>query len=259
MARRDGRLPTPWTVSTPHRPSGISILSNFYDRQVLFTGISAVPAAGNRRRVNLRKKTRERTRPCGASSGFSCLCSSRVSCFRRAALGARLLSLQSHFKWEQAHSAYLSQTGALAGYSLKKRHAGHRRTNLTACAMRVFPRSQAQGLPPRFQRSAHIGSITISIYHNILWMSRYKFYILMIGNKPLDPASSIQRRIRPPVSWSYSWKRQRTSFAGPNPSMLRPQMLRPKYSLSVPCRKIFVHLRLPQERISSDFQNARRR
>ena len=89
MARRIGRLPTPWTVSTPHRPSGISFLSNFYDRQVLFTGIPAVPAAGNRRRVNLRKKTRERTRPCGASSGFSCLCSSRVSCFRRAALGAR--------------------------------------------------------------------------------------------------------------------------------------------------------------------------
>ena len=90
-------------------------------------------------------------------------------------------------------------------------------------------------------------------------MSRYKFYILMIGNKPLDPASSIQRRIRPPVSWSYSWKRQRTSFAGPNPSMLRPQMLRPKYSLSLPCRKIFVHLRLPQERISSVFPKARRR
>ena len=89
MARRIGRLPTPWTVSTPHRPSGISFLSNFYDRQVLFTGIPAFPAAGNRRRVNLRKKTRERTRPCGASSGFSCLCSSRVSCFRRAALGAR--------------------------------------------------------------------------------------------------------------------------------------------------------------------------
>ena len=60
-----GRLPTPWTVSTPHRPSGISFLSNFYDRQVLFTGIPAFPAAGNRRRVNLRKKTRERTRPCG--------------------------------------------------------------------------------------------------------------------------------------------------------------------------------------------------
>ena len=57
--------------------------------KVLFTGIPAFPAAGNRRRVNLRKKTRERTRPCGASSGFSCLCSSRVSCFRRAALGAR--------------------------------------------------------------------------------------------------------------------------------------------------------------------------
>ena len=89
MARRVRRLPTPWTVSTPHRPSGISFLSNFYDRQVLFTGIPAVPTAGNRRRVNLRKKTRERTRPCGASSGFSCLCSSRVSCFRRAALGAR--------------------------------------------------------------------------------------------------------------------------------------------------------------------------
>ena len=94
MARRDGRLPTPWTVSTPHRPSGISILSNFYDRQVLFTGIPAVPAAGNRRRVNLRKKTRERARPCGASSGFSCLCSSWLSCFRRAALGARLYSFQ---------------------------------------------------------------------------------------------------------------------------------------------------------------------
>ena len=84
MARRVGRLPTPWTVSTPHRPSGISVLSNFYDRQVLFTGIPAVPAAGNCRRVNLRKKTRERTRPCGASSNFSCLCSSRLSCFRRA-------------------------------------------------------------------------------------------------------------------------------------------------------------------------------
>ena len=97
----------------------------FLDRQVLFTGIPAVPAAGNRRRVNLRKKTRERTRPCGASSGFSCLCSSRLSCFRRAALGARLLSLQSHFKWEQAHSAYLSQTGAQANYSLKKFRAGH--------------------------------------------------------------------------------------------------------------------------------------
>ena len=35
MARRIGRLPTPWTVSTPHRPSGISVLSNFYDRQSL--------------------------------------------------------------------------------------------------------------------------------------------------------------------------------------------------------------------------------
>ena len=35
MARRVGRLPTPWTVSTPHRPSGISVLSNFYDRQSL--------------------------------------------------------------------------------------------------------------------------------------------------------------------------------------------------------------------------------
>ena len=89
MARRIGRLPTPWTVSTPHRPGGISVLSNFYDRQVLFAGISAVPTAGNRRRVNLRKKTRERTRPCWASSNFSCLCSSRLSCFRRAALGAR--------------------------------------------------------------------------------------------------------------------------------------------------------------------------
>ena len=65
MARRVGRLPTPWTVSTPHRPSGISFLSNFYDRQVLFTGIPAFPAAGNRRRVNLRKKTRERAHPCG--------------------------------------------------------------------------------------------------------------------------------------------------------------------------------------------------
>ena len=94
MARRIGRLPTPWTVSTPHRPSGISFLSNFYDRQVLFTGIPAFPAAGNRRRVNLRKKTRERTRPCGASSDFSCLCSSRVSCFRRAALGTRLYSFE---------------------------------------------------------------------------------------------------------------------------------------------------------------------
>ena len=77
------------------------------------------------------------------------------------------------------------------------RHPGF---SSTTCAMRVFPRSQAQGLPPRFQRSAHIGSITISMYHNILWMSRYKFYILMIGNKPLDPASPIQRRIRPPIS-----------------------------------------------------------
>ena len=66
----------------------------FLDRQVLFTGIPAVPAAGNRRRVNLRKKTRKRARPCGASSGFSCLCSSRVSCFRRAALGARLYSFE---------------------------------------------------------------------------------------------------------------------------------------------------------------------
>ena len=37
----------------------------FLDRQVLFTGIPAVPAAGNRRRVNLRKKTRERAHPCG--------------------------------------------------------------------------------------------------------------------------------------------------------------------------------------------------
>ena len=93
--------------------------------KVLFTSIPAVPTAGNRRKGNLRKETRERTRPCGASSNFSCLCSSRLSCFRRAALGARLLSLQSHFKWEQAHSAYLSQTGAQANYSLKKFRAGH--------------------------------------------------------------------------------------------------------------------------------------
>ena len=33
--------------------------------KVLFAGIPAVPAAGNRRRVNLRKKTRERAHPCG--------------------------------------------------------------------------------------------------------------------------------------------------------------------------------------------------
>ena len=66
----------------------------FLDRQVLFTGIPAVPAAGNRRRVNLRKKTRERAHPCGASSDFSCLCSSRLSCFHRTALGARLYSFQ---------------------------------------------------------------------------------------------------------------------------------------------------------------------
>ena len=102
MARRVGRLPTPWTVSTPHRPSGISVLSNFYDRQVLFTGIPAVPAAGNRRRVNLRKKTRERAHPCGASSGFSCLCSSRLSCFRCAALGAGFIS--SSRRWAYSTS-----------------------------------------------------------------------------------------------------------------------------------------------------------
>ena len=58
----------------------------------------------------------------------------------------------------------------------------------------------------------------------------------------------------PLVSRSYSWKRQRTSFAGPNPSILRP-----KYSLSLPCRKIFVHLRLPQERVSPVFTKVRRR
>lgn len=110
MARRIGRLPTPWTVSTPHRPSGISFLSNFYDRQVLFTGIPAFPAAGNRRRVNLRKKTRERTRPCGASSDFSCLCSSRVSCFHRAALGARLHSFQPG-KGEQSASCLRNPCG----------------------------------------------------------------------------------------------------------------------------------------------------
>ena len=47
-------------------PSQRHFLSfKFLDRQVLFTGIPAVPAAGNRRRVNLRKKTRERAHPCG--------------------------------------------------------------------------------------------------------------------------------------------------------------------------------------------------
>ena len=75
----------------------------YKDRQVLFTGIPAVPTAGNRRGVNLRKKTRERTRPCGASSDFSCLCSSRLSRFRRAALGARLHSFQPG-KGEQSTS-----------------------------------------------------------------------------------------------------------------------------------------------------------
>ena len=49
------------------------------------------------------------------------------------------------------------------------RHPG---VSATTCAMRVFPRSQAQGLPPRFQRSAHKESITGFIYHNILNMSR---------------------------------------------------------------------------------------
>ena len=47
-------------------PSQRHFLSfKFLDRQVLFTGIPAVPAAGNRRRVNLRKKTRERAHPYG--------------------------------------------------------------------------------------------------------------------------------------------------------------------------------------------------
>ena len=91
MARRIGIGRLPNSLDGFHAaPSRRHFRSfKFLDRQVLFTGIPAVPAAGNRRRVNLRKKTRERTRPCGASSDFSCLCSSRVSCFRRAALGAR--------------------------------------------------------------------------------------------------------------------------------------------------------------------------
>ena len=58
----------------------------FYNRQVVFSGISAVPAAGSRRRSCERKKTREQT-TLWVKSDFSCLRSFQIFNSRCAARG----------------------------------------------------------------------------------------------------------------------------------------------------------------------------
>ena len=69
----------------------------------------------------------------------------------------------------------------------------HPEVSATTCAMRVFPRSQAQSLPPRFQRSAHKESMTILIYHNILCLSIQNFFYLVFLLKCSEP--SVVRQI----------------------------------------------------------------
>ena len=81
----------------------------FLDRQVLFTGIPAVPAAGNRRRVNLRKKTRERAHPCGhrPTSRVSVLLGYPVFAAPRWARGF----IPSSRGWEQSTSCLRNLCG----------------------------------------------------------------------------------------------------------------------------------------------------
>ena len=74
---------------------------------------------------------------------------------------------------------------------LKRTNLGivrHPEVSATTCAMRVFPRSQAQSLPPRFQRSAHKESMTILIYHNILCLSIQNFFYLVFLLKCSEPS-----------------------------------------------------------------------
>ena len=70
--------------------------------KVLFTSIPAVPTAGNRRRVNLRKKTRERAHPCGhrPTSRVSVLLGYPVFAAPRWARGF----ISSSQRWEQSTS-----------------------------------------------------------------------------------------------------------------------------------------------------------
>lgn len=60
--------------------------SILYDRQAVFSGIPAVPAAGSRRRSCERKKTREQT-TLWVKSDFSCLRSFQIFNSRCAARG----------------------------------------------------------------------------------------------------------------------------------------------------------------------------
>lgn len=161
----------PGRFSTPYRPYGSPWSNFFYDRQVPFHRHSCRPVTGSRLGVDYIKRHGSGL-PQWVSVNFSCLCSSLDIPFSLCRFKHRLLLLQDHSKWGTDAVRPSFPNSCPGRWLLKECRTGHRRTNLTACAMRVFPRSQVKYLSPRFQRSAHKESITGFIYHNILNMSR---------------------------------------------------------------------------------------
>ena len=172
MTRRIGKLPNSLDGFQRRTVLSGSPWSNFfYDRQVPFHRHSCRPVTGSRLGVDYIKRHGSGL-PQWVSVNFSCLCSSLDIPFSLCRFKHRLLLLQDHSKWGTDAVRPSFPNSCPGRWLLKGRPTGHRRTNLTACAMRVFPRSQVKYLSPRFQRSAHKESITGFIYHNILNMSR---------------------------------------------------------------------------------------
>ena len=172
MTRRIGKLPNSLDGFQRRTVLSGSPWSNFfYDRQVPFHRHSCRPVTGSRLGVDYIKRHGSDL-PQWVSVNFSCLCSSLDIPFSLCRFKHRLLLLQDHSKWGTDAVRPSFPNSCPGRWLLKGRPTGHRRTNLTACAMRVFPRSQVKYLSPRFQRSAHKESITGFIYHNILNMSR---------------------------------------------------------------------------------------
>ena len=118
----------------------------FYDRQVIFSP-AFLPGRGWQTPQQLlkdRKRHGKRLRVPFTQSNFSCLRRFAI-CF---SLGPYIFKAVFQRRENVLWSPYFvvipeKKTGIRTDYSLKRGAAsGHKRTNLTTCAMRVFPRSQ---------------------------------------------------------------------------------------------------------------------
>ena len=102
MARRIGRLPTPWTVSTPHRPSGISVLSNFLIDKFYLPAFLPSPRLATAARGTYAKRHGKGRAPAGhrPTSRVSVLLGYPVFAAPRWARGF----ISSSQRWEQSTS-----------------------------------------------------------------------------------------------------------------------------------------------------------